>query len=138
MSHLKPENHGGLGKLVSARAELQRGMDTLNEAVRVCNGASGDDFQEIERLQSELVKAYAEGYEHRDMEGQNLYNCLALFDKRDGSPLADIVQAAREGWERSHTDMDEDGAWDDFDRLIHRYNEATLQARRHRQARAAR
>ncbi len=49
--------------------------------------------------------------------GQRLYCCLARFDRRDGSQLADIVQAAREGWERSHPDMAEDDAWLAYDRL---------------------
>lgn len=53
----------------------------------------------------------------RDKDGQRLYVLLALFDTRDGSPLADVIQAAREGWERSHPDMAEDDAWDQFDRL---------------------
>lgn len=47
-----------------------------------------------------------------------LYRALALFDTRDGSPLANIVRAAREGYERSAPDMAEPGAWDEFDRLI--------------------
>jgi hypothetical protein len=53
----------------------------------------------------------------RDADGQRLYVLLALFDRRDGTALSDLVQAAREGWERSHPDMAEDNAWDEFDRL---------------------
>jgi hypothetical protein len=51
----------------------------------------------------------------RDADGQRLYVLLALFDTRDGSELADLVRAAREGWERSHPDMAEDDAWAEFD-----------------------
>lgn len=60
--------------------------------------------------------------ERRDADGQRLYNLLALFDTRDGSLLADIVRAAREGWERSHPDMGpENNAWDEFDRRFVNY-----------------
>lgn len=54
-------------------------------------------------------------------EGFRLYVLLALFDRRDGTPLADMVQAAREGFERSHPDMAEDDAWATFDRLWESY-----------------
>lgn len=55
--------------------------------------------------------------EDRDEAGQRLYVLLAYFDRRDGSYMGEMVRAAREGWERSHPDMDEDDAWDEFDRL---------------------
>lgn len=61
--------------------------------------------------------AYLRGFFERDEAGQRLYNLLALFDERDGSIIGEFVRAAREGWERSHPDMNEDGAWDEFDRL---------------------
>lgn len=51
------------------------------------------------------------------LNGQRLYVLLALFDTRDGSVRANLVRAAREGWERSGPDMQEDGAWDEFDAL---------------------
>ena len=60
----------------------------------------------------------------RDADGQRLYSLLALFDTRDGSPLADLVQHAREGWERSHPDMGEDDAWQAFDSLWSRFTES--------------
>lgn len=78
-----------------------------------------------ERRYERQRRARSFTYDRRNSDGQRLYLCLALFDARDGTPLADIVQAAREGWERSHRDMDEDRAWDDFDRLIARYREAS-------------
>jgi hypothetical protein len=53
-----------------------------------------------------------------NVDGDRLYDALALFDRRDGHPLSNIVRAAREGYERSAPDMDEAGAWDEFDRLI--------------------
>lgn len=56
----------------------------------------------------------------RDDDGQRLYMLLALYDDRDGTYMADLVQAAREGWERSHPDMAEASAWDEFDRLWER------------------
>lgn len=43
-----------------------------------------------------------------------LYLLLALFDRRDGSVLADLVRSAREGYERCGFEPD---AWDEFDRL---------------------
>lgn len=52
--------------------------------------------------------------------GDRLYHLLALFDVRDGSPLADLVRSAREGWERSDPEMgseDNGTAWDEFDDL---------------------
>lgn len=48
-------------------------------------------------------------------DGQRLYELLALFDNRDGTPMAHLVRSAREGWERSHPDMAEDTAWEEFD-----------------------
>lgn len=42
-----------------------------------------------------------------------LYLLLALFDRRDGSALGDLVQMAREAYEREATEPD---AWDLFDR----------------------
>jgi hypothetical protein len=50
-----------------------------------------------------------------------LYVLLALFDRRDGTPLADIIRAAREGWEREDT---EDDAWAEFDARWDRYTSA--------------
>lgn len=55
-----------------------------------------------------------------DAAGDRLYRALALFDTRDGSLKADIVQAAREGYERSAPDMNESDAWARFDMLIER------------------
>jgi hypothetical protein len=55
-----------------------------------------------------------------------LYLLLALFDRRDGSQLADLVQSVREGFERSHPDMGESEnrhAWDEFDRLWDSYDQ---------------
>lgn len=114
---VQPENQGGLGDLVKARAELNRGIETLSRALKKCNGASADEYLEIMRLEAEVQKAYERGNEDRDMDGQRLYVLLALFDTRDGTLLAELVSRAREGWERSHPDMNEEGAWDDFDRL---------------------
>lgn len=57
----------------------------------------------------------------READGDRLYAALALFDRRDGTPLASIVHAAREGWERSHPDMAESTAWDEFDARIASY-----------------
>ena len=73
--------------------------------------------------------------------GDRMCLLLALFDTRDGTPLADLVRAAREGWERSHPDMgrDENGrAWEEFDALWPRRAEAlsshTREAERLREA----
>lgn len=55
-----------------------------------------------------------------------LYVLLALFDRRDGSPLGDLVRAAREGFERSHPDMGEEDnrlAWEEFDHLWESYDQ---------------
>lgn len=41
------------------------------------------------------------------------YLLLALFDRRDGSAIGDLVQMAREAYEREDSEED---AWDDFDR----------------------
>jgi hypothetical protein len=49
--------------------------------------------------------------------GDRLYNLLAYFDTRDGTPMAGLVRAAREGWERAGPDMPEASAWDEFDAL---------------------
>lgn len=51
--------------------------------------------------------------------GDRLYALLALFDWRNGSVLAEMVQAAREGFERSHPVMAESDAWAEFDSLWH-------------------
>lgn len=117
---MKPENQGGLGDLVGARAKINEGVELLSQGLRKLNSSTADQQMDIDRLGREVGAAHERGYEDRDMDGQRLYVLLARFDKRDGSPLADLVQAAREGWERSHTDMAEDSAWDDFDRLSDR------------------
>jgi TPR repeat protein len=57
--------------------------------------------------------------------GDRLYNLLAYFDTRDGTPMADLVRAAREGWERAGPDMAEASAWDEFDALWSRRKEAS-------------
>lgn len=54
-------------------------------------------------------------------DGWRLYLLLALFDRRDGTPLADLVHVAREGYERSHLSMGEPNAWDHFDSLWNFY-----------------
>lgn len=48
-------------------------------------------------------------------DGWRLYLLLALFDRRGRSALDDLVQLAREGYERSGPDMNEDDAWAPFD-----------------------
>jgi hypothetical protein len=53
--------------------------------------------------------------------GDRMYDCLALFDRRKGTELDDIVRACREGWERSA--MGESRAWDEFDRLMIAYRD---------------
>jgi hypothetical protein len=53
-------------------------------------------------------------------DGWRLYIALACLDTRNGSFLADLVRAAREGYERSEL---EEGAWDEFERLRARWNE---------------
>lgn len=55
-----------------------------------------------------------ENYEDR------LYDCLAIFDTRDGSELAELVRSAREGYERA--DMGEDDPWREFDSRLNKYN----------------
>ena len=49
--------------------------------------------------------------------GWRLYLLLALFDKRDGTLLSDVVRSAREGYERIQPGMDEADAWAEFDSL---------------------
>lgn len=56
--------------------------------------------------------------------GDRLYTALAFFDTRDGSFEADLVRAAREGYERSQPEMNEPDAWVEFDRLLDRHREA--------------
>ena len=65
----------------------------------------------------------AEPGEVREVEaaGHRLYDLLAVFDTRDGSPLAHLVRSAREGWERSGPEMREEGAWDEFDARLASY-----------------
>lgn len=48
-------------------------------------------------------------------DGWRLYLLLALFDRRGGSALDGLVQLAREGYERSGSEMNEDDAWAPFD-----------------------
>lgn len=119
---VKKTNQGGLGDLVSARVKLrdgaalvQEGLDLVGTSLTKLNGATSDYAIEVDRLGKELDAAEERGYERRDMDGQRLYLLLAMFDRRDGTPMSNLVQAAREGWERSHTDMDEDDAWSRFD-----------------------
>ena len=47
-----------------------------------------------------------------------------VFDRRDGTYIADLVRSAREGFERSAPDMAEDDAWGEFDRLWARRDSA--------------
>ena len=46
-----------------------------------------------------------------------MYLLLALVDDRGTGTLSALVRSAREGYERAHPDMDEQGAWTEFDRL---------------------
>lgn len=57
-----------------------------------------------------------------------LYDALAFFDTRDGTFEADVVRAAREGYERSAPEMSEPNAWAEFDRLMERHREAMFDA----------
>jgi hypothetical protein len=118
MSYMRPENLGALGDLFKARCDLDKAVEALRAASRKVHGASADDAIERDRLIREIERARVEGYERRDEDGQRLYELLGAFDSRDGTAIACVVQAAREGWERSHLDMDEDGAWDHFDRVF--------------------
>lgn len=54
--------------------------------------------------------------------GWRLYLLLALFDKRDGSVIGDLVQTAREGYEREG--MGEADAWAHFDHIWLSYTSA--------------
>ena len=63
-------------------------------------------------------------------DADRLYDTLALVDTRGISPeplmarwplVEAIVQAAREGYERSQPGMEERTAWDNHDRLMERY-----------------
>lgn len=63
--------------------------------------------------------------------GMKLYIALAMLDTRDGSLIAQIVQAAREGFERSHPDVNEKGAWGEFERLRSAWNRLSATERRH-------
>ena len=75
-----------------------------------------------ERMKALAIAAMSPGGEGSTRpapeRGDRLYQALALFDVRDGSSLSAIVQAAREGWERSAPHMNESGAWDRFDSLF--------------------
>jgi hypothetical protein len=73
------------------------------------------------------ASAAREDTERPDDEGaQQLYLALAIFDTRDGSLRAELVRAAREGYERSGPEMGEsDIAWEEFEALRARYNEST-------------
>lgn len=84
-----------------------KGPDIEGESVLV-NGAY------VDRLEIRLDK--------EDQSADRLYRLLGVFDTRDGSIESDLIRAAREGAERSGDDMDEDHAWDEFDRLIEEYN----------------
>lgn len=93
---------GPLGDLHSARVLAARAAEAVAKAEGRCVRSSADA---------------AIAFDARDEAGQRLYVLLALFDRRDGSALADLVQTAREGWERSHPDMDEADAWREFDAI---------------------
>jgi hypothetical protein len=78
-----------------------------------------------EALQHEFGAKYATLGAYSESEpqfrpGWRMYCLLALFDTRDGGYIADLVRAAREGYERE--DMGEDDAWDEFDTLWHEYS----------------
>lgn len=77
----------------------------------------------IERIDA-LQELYIEENNARaraEMRGDQLYRALAIFDKRDGSPEGWVAQSARQGYERSHPDMGEKGAWYEFEAAIARY-----------------
>ncbi len=81
--------------------------------------SNDDAVREVERQQRAAPATAAADREGRRREpmSDRLYHLLAYFDTRDGTPMADLVRSAREGYERSGPDMGEDGAWDEFDAL---------------------
>ncbi len=72
---------------------------------------------------SEAVPAHSE-----EERGERLYQALGLFDWRRGGLVADVVRAAREGWERSSPEMNESGSWAEFDALIERVEPSHIRA----------
>jgi hypothetical protein len=71
----------------------------------------------------DVFLAARDGWIRRDADGDRLYALLGLYDTRDGSMQANLIRAAREGWERSHLDMAEQGVWDEFDALWAKYGD---------------
>ena len=55
-----------------------------------------------------------------EARGDRLYDALAAFDTRGDSWPAWVVAAARDGYEHSHPDVNEDRPWDELDAALSR------------------
>jgi hypothetical protein len=71
---------------------------------------------------ADAVKALIRNNERNEDAAFKLYIALAFFDTRSDTALAQLVAAAREGYEYSHPHMNEENPWDDFDRIRARIN----------------
>jgi hypothetical protein len=93
--------------------EVRFERDIFGEALglvrRVLEGTAGDGVPFID----DAVRNTVIFGQVMNESGDRLYHLLAIFDTRDGTPLAELVRTAREGWERIA--MKEVHAWDDFD-----------------------
>lgn len=100
---------GSLGDLHSARVLVGKAAAAVAQAEVKCVRASAEAHLALEQ---------------REGDGDRLYVLLGLFDRRRGTDMDDIVRAAREGWERSHPDMNEADAWAEFDALFAAHSDA--------------
>jgi len=117
------------GKLLPKEALGPRCFDCTQKHVHYSALASrsGWALVHVHDLALDLTAALPSGDGERgELEdaGDRLYRALALVDTRDGTPLAHVIRAAREGWERSGPEMAEDDAWAEFDARIANYEAA--------------
>ena len=107
-------------EFIGAVDRFFNGVRSLLSASPVMGEETGTDEERGFRPDLVSVEGAAEA-RWATASAERLYTLLGAIDTRDGSNLALLIQAAREGHERSHPDMGEINAWDEFDARLSKF-----------------
>ena len=104
---------------MSARGALLVALDDAEAYLRLATTWI-EDGERRGKMKEAAERARAALAVREPENNERLYLLLALFDRRDGAALSDLVRAAREGYERSGPEMQGEDAWAEFDALWNR------------------
>jgi hypothetical protein len=101
------------GNTPMTRDTCQARLDEIEEMI---DEVTEEEFRKL-LIEAAILRGFMGGWDANDRGGRRLYDLLTLFDSRNGTTIADLVRSAREGYERSHPDMNESAPWYEFDSI---------------------